>query len=129
MWWSKWNFKKKALMVPLKHLSNLWRLLEIPLLNWKEESKIKCEKYSVLAANAVYNADINSNNIIFTIKGTKWHVPVVTLSAKGNQKYQNFLLKNFWKTTILERTQKNIKQKMRLKTQKTSIDIFLNQTL
>ena len=32
------------------------------------------------------NANGNSNNIIFTIKDAKLYVPVITLSAKGNQK-------------------------------------------
>ena len=40
-------------------------------------------------------ADANSNNIIFTIKDTKLYVPVVTLSAKGNQKLSNLLSKGF----------------------------------
>ena len=32
-----------------------------------------------------YNANGNSNNIIFTIKDTKLRVPFVTLSAKDKQ--------------------------------------------
>ena len=32
------------------------------------------------------NGNVNDNNIIFTIKGTKSYVPVVTLSERDNQK-------------------------------------------
>ena len=39
--------------------------------------------------------DANSNKIIFTIKDAKLYVPVVTLSAKDNQKLSKFLTKGF----------------------------------
>ena len=32
------------------------------------------------------NDNVNGNNIIFTIKDTKLYVPVVTVSARDNQK-------------------------------------------
>ena len=37
--------------------------------------------------------DSNPNNIIFAIKGRKYHVPVVTLSSNGSQKLSNLLKK------------------------------------
>ena len=39
--------------------------------------------------------NIDSNNIIFTIKDTKLYVPVVTLSANDNQKLSKLLSKGF----------------------------------
>ena len=39
------------------------------------------------------NANAKSDNIIITIKDTKLHVPVVTLSARDNQKLFNLLSK------------------------------------
>ena len=39
--------------------------------------------------------NIDSNNIIFTIKDTKLYVPVVTSSAKDNQKLSKLLSKGF----------------------------------
>ena len=39
------------------------------------------------------NASVDSNNIVFTTKDTKLHVPVVTLSAKNNQKLSKLLRK------------------------------------
>ena len=37
----------------------------------------------------------NGNNIIFTIKDTKLYVPVVTLSARDNQKLSKLFSKGF----------------------------------
>ena len=37
------------------------------------------------------DANVDSNNIIFTIKDTKFYVPVVTLSAKDNKKLSKSL--------------------------------------
>ena len=39
--------------------------------------------------------DANANNIIFTIKDIKLYVPIVTLSAKENQKLWKLLSKGF----------------------------------
>ena len=41
------------------------------------------------------NDNVNDNNIIFTIKDTKLHVPVVTLSARDNQKLSKLRSKGF----------------------------------
>ena len=90
------EFSKNAtIAAPLKYLSNFGRSLEMPLVNCKEELKLKWTKYSVLAAAGAGNVDANSNNIIVTIKDTKFYVPVVTLSAKDNQKLSNLLSKRF----------------------------------
>ena len=56
--------------ISLKSLINFWRLLEMPLINWKVELKLKCKNHSVLSANDNYNDDANFINIIFTIKNT-----------------------------------------------------------
>ena len=49
------------------------------LINCKVESKLQSTKYYVAAVDNTNN--LNSNNIIFTIKDTKVYDPVVTLSA------------------------------------------------
>ena len=41
------------------------------------------------------NADANSHNIIFTLKDTTLHVPIVTLTAKDNQKLSKLFGKEF----------------------------------
>ena len=70
----------------------------MPLINCKVELKLKWTKYCVLSAGGaenVINEDANANNIIFTIKDTKLNVPVVTLSARDNQKLSKLLSKGF----------------------------------
>ena len=63
----------------LKYLSNVWRFLGTPLINWKVEFKLKWTKYCVLSIGGTDNVNGNNdeNNIIFTIKDTKLYVPVV----------------------------------------------------
>ena len=59
----------------------------MPLINCKVELKLKWTKYCVLSpASNDNNVDenANANNIIFTIKGTKLYVPIVTLLARDN---------------------------------------------
>ena len=73
--------KNASIAVLLKYLSNYWRSLEMLLINWKVELKLKWIKYCVLSAAGVVNVNNrDSDNIIFTIKDTKLYVPVVTLS-------------------------------------------------
>ena len=71
------------------------------------------------------NTNGNHRRIILNVKDTKLYVPVVALSAKDNQNYQNFLTKNL-KDRIIG---VNIKQKVRIKLQQISIDILSIQTL
>ena len=65
----------------------------MPLINCKVELKLKWTKYCVLSAAGADSDNANPNNIIFTIKDTKSYVPVVTLSAKDNQKLSKLLSK------------------------------------
>ena len=53
--------------MPLKSLSNVWRSLEMPLINCKVELKFKWTKYCDLSANGNNYNDANFNYIIFTI--------------------------------------------------------------
>ena len=67
----------------------------MPLINCKIELKYKWIKNYVLPANGNNNDNDNANNIIFTIIGTKLCVPVVTLSARKNQKLSKLHYKGF----------------------------------
>ena len=99
------------------------------LINCKVELKLKSTKYCVLSVadneNNV-NEDANANNIIFTIKDTKLYVPVVTLSARDNDKPSKRLSKGF-KTSVY--CNMNIKRKVIMKTRQMNLDIFSNQIL
>ena len=66
------------------------------------------------------NGNNDNNNITFTVKDTKAYVPVVTLSARDNQK----LLANDLKNQLIGM---NIKQKVIIKIQQTNLDFFLNR--
>ena len=81
--------------VPLKYLSNFWRSLEMPLINCKVKLKFRWTKHCVLVVTANDNTNVNPNRIIFIIKDTKLYVPVVTSSAKENQKLSKALSKGF----------------------------------
>ena len=89
--------KDATVAVPLKYLSNFWILLKIPLIDCQVELKIKWAKYCVLYAAAANNVNDNNydNNNIFIIKETKLDAPVVTLSARDNQKSSKLLSKGF----------------------------------
>ena len=52
-------------------------------------------KYSVLSAAGTDNPHVKSNNIIFTVKDGKLCPPVVTLSARNNQKLSKRFSKGF----------------------------------
>ena len=55
-------------MVPLKYLSNFWRILEMPLIN--------CEITLLLTWSV--STDVANENATFAITDTKLYVPVVT---------------------------------------------------
>ena len=66
----------------------------MPLISCKVELKLKWTEHSVLASAGSENVNANSD-IISTIKDTKLYVPVVTLSAKNNQKLYKHCSKGF----------------------------------
>ena len=104
--------------MPLKYLSNFWRSLEAALINCKIELKLKWTTYCVLSVADSDNDNANCTVIISTIKDTKLYVPVITLSARDNEKLSKFI--GF---------ERSIKQKLRIKIRQINKDSFLNQTL
>ena len=89
--------KIEIVAVSLKYLSNFWRSLEMLPITRKVELKLKQTKYCILSAVATdnVNGNDNANNIGFTIKVTNLYVPVVTLSARDNQKLSKPLSQGF----------------------------------
>ena len=55
-----------------------------------------------MASSGNDNADADSNSIIFTIKDTELYVPVVTLSAKDNQKLPKHLSKGLERSVYFD---------------------------
>ena len=89
--------------IPLKHLSNFWKSLNIPLINFEVELILTWSKNCVLADITV---DAGANPAIvapvkltFEIADTKLYVTVVTLSKENDIKLLE-QLKSGFKTTI-----------------------------
>ena len=72
--------KNVEIMVPLKYLSNFWRTLEMPLVNYKINLDLSWSKnYVIVAKNA-------NQATTFSLTDTKLYVPVITLSTQNNIK-------------------------------------------
>ena len=91
-------------VVPLKHLSNFWRSLNIPLINCEVELILTWSKNCVLANMTRRNAQADTPAIVpptgleFKIADTKLYVPVVTLSKENEIKLFKKLKSGFKKT-------------------------------
>ena len=82
--------KYVEIMVPLKYLSNFWRTLEMPLINYEVNPILTWSSTCVLISTAIQN-----QAAIFAITDTKRFVPVVTLSAQENTKFFQQLKSGF----------------------------------
>ena len=69
------------LKVPLKDLSNFWRILEMPLINCKVDLILTWS-----AGCVIFYTDVGDQVPTFTITETNRCVPVVTLSNHDNAK-------------------------------------------
>ena len=81
------------IMVPLRHLSNFWRTLEMPLINCKVELILPWSANCVI----IYT-NVNNQVPTFTITETNLYVPVVTLSTQDNAKLLPQLKSGFKRT-------------------------------
>ena len=107
------NTEKEAeIVVPLKHLSNFWKTLDMPLINceinliltWSENcvltSKAQRDKFIGTGSdkNPQFSEINNPTNATFKITDTKLYVPVVTLSTKDDNTFLEQLKSGFkWK--------------------------------
>ena len=83
-------------VIPLKHLSNFWRTLNIPLINCEIELILTWSKNCVLADMTTANNP--PIGLEFQITDTKLYVPVVTLSKKNDKKLLQELKSGFKRT-------------------------------
>ena len=87
--------KETEIVIPLKHLSNFWRNLNIPLINCEVEIILTWSKNYVLADMTARLAGNNNDppatvaptGLEFQITGIKLFVPVVTLSTENNKNF------------------------------------------
>ena len=82
--------KVVEIMVPLKYLSNFWRTLEMPLINYEVNLTLTWSSTCALVAT-----DVANQNATFAITNTKLYVPVVTLSTQENTKFLQQLKSGF----------------------------------
>ena len=85
--------KNATIAVLLKYLGNFWRSLEMPLIDCKVELELKWTKYCVFSAGGTENMMLKILDIL--LKTTKLYLPIVTLSARDNQKLSKLLSKGF----------------------------------
>ena len=81
------NEKDFEIMVPLKYLSNFWRALEIPLINFEVSLTL------TWSPNCVITNSTGQGK--FKITGTNLYIPVVALSTKDNEKLLEQLKSGF----------------------------------
>ena len=82
-------------VIPLKHLSNFWKSLNIPLINCEVELILTWSKNCVLAD---MTANVSPSGATFKITDTKLYVPVVTLSKEDDIKLLEQLKPGFKRT-------------------------------
>ena len=80
-------------MVPSKYLSNIWRTLEIPLINCEITLDLNCSEDCVIVAT-----NIADQGATFSITDAKLYVPVLTLSTQDNAKILEQLQSGFKRT-------------------------------
>ena len=80
------NEKDVEITVPLKYLSNFWRTLEMPLINYEVNLILTWSSTCITDSNGAAT---------FAITDTKLYVPVVTLSTQENTKLLQQLKSRF----------------------------------
>ena len=81
------SLKNTKIGVPLKYLSNFFRSLEMPLINYKIHLELNWNDNCVMHGANTYAGGDNDNDreATFQITSTKLCAPVVTLSTKDNE--------------------------------------------
>ena len=98
-------------VIPLKHLSNFWRSLNIPLSNCGVELILTWSKNCALADMTTRNAEGNNPAIVapvvltFKITDANLYVPVFTLSKENNTKLLEQLKSGFKEKIKMEQIQ------------------------
>ena len=95
--------KESEVVIPLKHLSNFWRSLNMPLINCEVELILTWSKNCVLADMTIRNTGNNNGppaivaptRLEFKKTDTKLYVPVVTLSKENEIKLLEQLKSGF----------------------------------
>ena len=103
---NKASKNETEVVIPIKHLSNFLRTLNIPLVNCEIELILVWSKNFVLADMTARAAGDNNDppvtvaptGLEFQITGTKLYVPVVTLSKENDKQLLEQLMSGFERT-------------------------------
>ena len=100
---NKSSKKEVEIAVPLNYLSNFWRTLNIPLINWKVSLILTWSENCVITSlekRIITNTqrDTSPTNPAFKINETKLYVPVVTFSTENNKTLLEKLRTRFKRT-------------------------------
>ena len=104
-------------MVPLEHLSNVWRTLEKSLINCEINLDINWSGNCLIVATKA-TVQVTS----FSITDTKLYIPVVTLSTQDNAKLLEQLRSGFKRTIYWNKYQ----SKMSTERQKQYLDYLID---
>ena len=109
------------LVILLKYLSNLWKSLNIPLINCEVGLILAWSKNCVLVDMTTRDAESNNPAIVtqcakFKITGTKLYVPVVTLSKENDIKLIEQLKTGFNKTIKWNKYRSQMTVKLKITT-------------
>ena len=102
--------RNTTIAVPWKYLSNFSKSLEISLINWKVESKLKWMKDCVLSAAGAEMLMLILMALFLLSKTQNYKSLYSNYQQKTIKNYQNFLVKN-WKIGVLKM---NTEQKVRV---------------
>ena len=79
------SLKDTKIVVPLKYLSNLFRSLEMPLINCKIHLELNWNNDCVIyGADTYAGGNANNRETTFQITSTKLYAPIIILSTKDN---------------------------------------------
>ena len=128
---NKRGTKEGKIAVPLKHLDNFWKSLNIPLVNcevslalgWSETCVITSMETRVLVAGQPDRGD-SQTNAVFKITDCKLYVPVVTLSAENENKTLELLKTGFKRTIKWEK----YRSEMSNQTKNNNLNYLINPT-
>ena len=95
------NTKDVEIIVPLKYLSNFWRILEVPVIN--------CEVNRILTWSEDCVITNSEGEAKFATTETKLYVLVVTLSTQDNAKLLQQLKSGFKRTINWNKYESSIK--------------------
>ena len=107
------SLKNIKLAVPLKYLSNIFRSLEMPLINCKIHLELNWNNNCAMYGADTYAGgdDDNNREATFQITSTKLYVPVVTLSTKDNVNFTKQLDEGFKRSVYWNEYQSKIETK------------------